>query len=82
MTKIDKDSISAEIKLRCVEIAERTVASPYVPSSDPGRYGGSYKDKPMREILERADRIAMYCFNEDIPLNLVERLRSALCEKS
>ena len=40
----------------------------------------TYQDKPLREIFERADRIAMYCAEDAVPSSLLEKLRSVLCE--
>lgn len=68
--------ITFEQRLRCVEIAERSVYYVQQASSI-----SVYEDKSLREILDRADRIAQYCLNADPPANLIERLRAVLCAK-
>lgn len=72
--------LTPDFRLHCLEVAERTVYY-----SKESAAAGSYAnpvDKPMREIFDRADRIAQYCANAEVPSSLIEKLRSALCSST
>ena len=70
-----------EIKLKILEIAERSAHTPYVAS-----VGGadSYRDKDYRAILNVADKMLNWVMEPGVPdtqTNLIEKLRSALCDR-
>ena len=74
------------LKLRVLELAEKTVHQPYVSnvgSASPG--SDYYRDKDLHEIFSRADKIMRYILDPaqtDTQSSLIEKLRSILCQDS
>ncbi len=71
-----------EIKMRAVEVAERTIHQPYI--SSPASGVDNYRDKDVREVLRNADRIVAYVTGteNDAPQSLIAKLKDVLCDKN
>lgn len=69
-----------ELRLKAIEIAERSTHSPYISGGSSGTFD-VYRDKDFDEILRRARRIVAFVQAiEDEPSSLINRLKSVLCE--
>ncbi len=72
--------VSLEMKMKALEIAERTLSN-YRQQSN-GLSSGGYIDKDMREIILRADRFLAWATGteESDKATLISKLKAALCE--
>lgn len=78
MSEEAKIEITPELRMRALELAERTVTQPYYTT---GSGGGGYRDKELSEIMRRADLILGYATNKspETTSGLIEKLRAVLC---